>query len=154
MVLTLNFYFLVASPIMILDNDDDDEILLIPTFSPNTKNETSKTHYPAEETEFNGDECPTDNLALLNILLSNPEELEYKYKPSGIRRNFFCTLNSEKIPVSSALADDNGAYSAAGGKARYLFYVTFKGDGLVDTTKTVRYDENGSLHYNTRVTGK
>ena len=154
MVLTLNFYFLVASPIMILDDDDDDEILLIPTFSPYAKNETSKTHYPAEENEFNGDECPTANLALLNILLSNPEELEYKYKPSGIRRNFFCTLNSEKIPVSSALVDDNGAYSAAGGKARYLFYVTFKGDGLVDTTKTVRYDENGSLYYNTRVTGK
>ena len=56
MVLTLNFYFLVASPIMIPDDDDDDEFLLIPTFSPNTKNETSKTHYPAEETEFNGDE--------------------------------------------------------------------------------------------------
>ena len=83
MVLTLNFYFLVASPIMILDDDDDDEFQLIPTFSPYTKNETSKTHYPAEETEFNGDECPIDNLALLNIL-SNPEELEYKYKPSGI----------------------------------------------------------------------
>ena len=52
------------------------------------KNETSKTHYPAEETGFNGDECPTDNLALLNILLSNPEELEYKYSSSGIQRNF------------------------------------------------------------------
>ena len=56
--------------------------------------------------------------------------------------------------MSSALADDNGAYSAAGGKARYLFHVTFKGDGLVDTTKTVQYNENGSLYYNTRVTGK
>ena len=105
--------------------NDDNEFLLIPTFPPNMKNEAIKTHYPTEETEFNGYECSTDNLTLLNILLSNPEELEYKYKPSGIRRNFFCTLNSKKIPVSSALADDNGEYSAAGGKAKYLFFFNF-----------------------------
>ena len=52
-----------------------------------------------------------DNLTLLNIMLCKPVEFEHKDKPSAIRKEFFCTLNSEKVSVTSCLSDDNGAYN-------------------------------------------
>ena len=47
-----------------------------------------------------------------------------KQKPVGIRKNFFCTLDRENIPVSSAKAEDNGAYVRQG-NFKSLTHVTF-----------------------------
>ena len=41
----------------------------------------------------------TDSATLLDVILCNPEDFEMKQKPVGIRKNFFCTLDRENIPV-------------------------------------------------------
>ena len=46
---------------------------------------------------------------IINVLLNNPEELEFKQKPSAIREDRVFTLDSRKISRESASADDNGA---------------------------------------------
>ena len=51
---------------------------------------------------------------MLNILLNNPEEIQQKLKPSGIRINACFTLDMREISVKSAKADDNGAYISKG----------------------------------------
>ena len=65
-------------------------------------------------------EEPQDHETILNILLQNPEELNLKEKPSGIRENKMFTLDMREIPISSAEADDNGAYISKG-SAKRLF---------------------------------
>eukprot|EP00112_Aurelia_sp_Birch-Aquarium-sp1_P016153 Seg3637.1 transcript_id=Seg3637.1/GoldUCD/mRNA.D3Y31 product="hypothetical protein" protein_id=Seg3637.1/GoldUCD/D3Y31 len=95
---------------------------------------------------------PTDNMALLNVMLVNPEYTEHLEKPTAIRKNFFCTLNSEKIPIDSALADDNGAYLSAG-KTKKLFYVNFSSAGNIEQTKLAKQSEDGSFYYNHRTSG-
>ena len=52
----------------------------------------------------------TDHETILNVLLQNPNELNLKEKPSAIRENKLFTLDMREIPISSAEADDNGAY--------------------------------------------
>ncbi len=76
---------------------------------------------PAPLEHTNG---PTENMALLNVILVNPQDTEQFQKPTAVRRNFFCTLNSEIVPIRSALADDNGAYMAAG-RAKKLYLAKF-----------------------------
>ena len=39
---------------------------------------------------------------LLNLLLNNPEEMELKQRPCGIRDNFSCTFNSAIVPMTLA----------------------------------------------------
>ena len=54
--------------------------------------------------------------SLINILPQNPEDFNLKQKPSGIRENKMFTLDMREIPLSSAKADDNGAYISKGTK--------------------------------------
>ena len=96
---------------------------------------------------------PTDNMALLNALLTSPEDTELKSKPTAIRKNFFCTLNSTKIPIVSAMADDNGAY-IAGGQSKKLYFITFEPDHSIKETKSVTQHKDGSLYYCQRVQGE
>ena len=44
-------------------------------------------------------EEPQDHETILNILLQNPEELNLKEKPSGIRENKMFTLDMREIPI-------------------------------------------------------
>ena len=85
---------------------------------------------------------------LLIILLLDPEQHELKLKPSGIRSDFLCTLNSSHISIELCKADDNGAYSSPS-SATKLFYVQF-GDGNI-TEITVCHSENDTLYINIRV---
>ena len=89
---------------------------------------------------------PTDNMALLNALLTSPEDTEFKSKPTAIPKTFFCTLNSTKIPIVSAMADDNGAY-IAGGQSKKLYFITFEPDHSIKETKSVTQHKDGSLYY-------
>ncbi len=97
--------------------------------------------------------CPTDNTALLNILLACPQDIELKEKPSAIRKTFFCTLDSKRITIASAMADDNGAY-IAGGRSRKLYCVTFEANGWIKKTRTVSRDKDGTLFYCLRAEGR
>ena len=76
-----------------------------------------------------------DHLTILNILLQNPEEFQLKQKPSAIRENKIFTLDMRKIPVSSAEADDNGAYNSKGSATR---------------SRTAHKSENGTWYVNVR----
>ena len=93
----------------------------------------------------------TDSATLLNVILCNPEDFEMKQKPVGIRKNFFCTLDRENIPVSSAKADDNGAYVRRG-NFKSLIHVTFDtAQKVIMNTRTCRKDDNSALYLNERV---
>ena len=93
----------------------------------------------------------TDSATLLNVILCNPEELEMKQKPVGIRKNFFCTLDRENISVSSAKADDNGAYVRRG-NFKSLIHVTIDAtQKVIMNTRTCRKDDTGALYVNERV---
>ena len=61
-----------------------------------------------------------DHQSLINILLQNPEDFNLKQKPSGIRENKMFTLDMREIPISSAKADDNGAYISKGNGVWYV----------------------------------
>ena len=79
-----------------------------------------------------------DHLTILNILLQNPEEFQLKQKPSAIREireNKIFTLDMREIPVSSAEADDNGAYISKGSATR---------------SRTAHKSENGTWYVNVR----
>ena len=93
---------------------------------------------------------PTDCKTLLNILLCNPKEFEHKTKPSGIRENFMCTLDSSNIPIKSCKADDNGAYGNSGTSNR-IFKVTLGENGEIKSASTCRKDNNGRLFINKRL---
>ena len=61
---------------------------------------------------------------IFKVLLKEPQEFELHCKPSAERKpNFMCTLNMATIPISSARADDNGAYGKRG-NTRKTFYVS------------------------------
>ena len=122
------------------------------TIEKPTKNSTvTRKPLPCTLGENFAFDSPTDHSTLLNILLCNPEDIEQKMKPSAVRKNFFCVLNQERIPISSALSDDNGAYVSTG-KSKSLYYVCFE-EGSIDYAKLVR-EENGCLFYNERISGK
>ena len=59
---------------------------------------------------------------IINVLLNNPEELEFKQKPSAIREDRVFTLDSRKISMESASADDNGAYLSKGTAKKYFVF--------------------------------
>jgi len=84
-----------------------------------------------------------DHLTILNILLQNPEELDLKHKPSAIRENKIFTLDKREIPISSAEADDNGAYISKGSVKQYYTY------GLSNST-TAHKSENGAWYVNVK----
>ena len=88
-------------------------------------------------------EEPQDHETILNILLQNPEELNLKEKPSGIRENKMFTLDMREIPISSAEADDNGAYLSKG-SAKRLFQYNSEG------SRTVHKNENGVFYANVK----
>ena len=92
---------------------------------------------------------PTDCNTLLNILLCNPKEFEHKTKPSGVRKNFMCTLDSSNIPIESCKADDNGAYGNSGTSNR-IFKVTLGENGEIKSASPCRKDNNGRLFINKR----
>ena len=56
---------------------------------------------------------------ILNVLLKNPQDLELKSKPSGIRDNRVFTLDKNIVPVESAKADDNESYIYAGNPKKF-----------------------------------
>ena len=77
---------------------------------------------------------------IFNLLLNNPHEFEYSTKPSAEREhNFMCTLNIDNVPISSARADDNGAYHKRGNASRFYFVK----DGVCQITHK---DDHGN-HY-------
>ena len=88
-------------------------------------------------------EEPQDHETILNILLQNPEELNLKEKPSGIRENKMFTLDMREIPISSAEADDNSAYISKG-SAKRLFHYNSEG------SRTVHKNENGAFYANVK----
>ena len=63
-----------------------------------------------------------DHQSLINILLQNPEDFNLKQKPSGIYENKMFTLGMREIPISSAKADDNGAYISKGSVTKSYMY--------------------------------
>ena len=63
-----------------------------------------------------------DHQSWINIL-QNPEDFNVKQKPSGIRENKMFTLDMREIPISSAKADDNGAYIS---KRNGVWYVNIR----------------------------
>ena len=65
-----------------------------------------------------------DHLSILSILLHNPEEMDLKRKPSAIRENKLFSLDMREIPISSAEADDNGAYVSHGSVQQCYTYNT------------------------------
>ena len=93
---------------------------------------------------------PTDFKTLLNILLCHPEDFEQKNKPSGVRENFMCTLDSNNISIESCKADDNGAYCKTG-SSKQLYRVTIGDKGKILSALTCRKDENGILFINKRL---
>lgn len=86
----------------------------------------------------------TDHETILNILLQNHKELNLKEKPSAIRENKLFTLDMREIPISSAEADDNGAYISKG-SAKRLFQYNSKG------SRTVHKNENGAFYANVKI---
>lgn len=84
---------------------------------------------------------------VINILLNNPSDFELKHKPSGIRKNFVCTLNSELVSIENARADDNGAYLHKGCPKRF-YYVEYE-NGTIKSCATAR-SENGVYYVNDR----
>lgn len=60
-----------------------------------------------------------DHQSWINIL-QNPADFNIKQKPSGIRENKMFTLDMREIPISSAKADDNGAYISKGNGVWYV----------------------------------
>ena len=84
-----------------------------------------------------------DHVTILNILLQNPEDYDLKEKPSGIRENKTFTLNAQEVPMSSAKADDNGAYNSKGSVTKFYKY-TKQG------SKTAHKNENGVWYVNVR----
>ena len=85
----------------------------------------------------------TDHETIFNVLLQNPNELTLKGKPSAIRENKLFTLNMREIPISSAEADDNGAYISKG-SAKRLFQYNSEG------SRTVHKNENGAFYANVK----
>ncbi|PFX17680.1 hypothetical protein AWC38_SpisGene17985 [Stylophora pistillata] len=79
---------------------------------------------------------------ILNILLESPEELILKHKPSAIREDKIFTLDMREIPISSAEADDNGAYISKG-NAKRLFQYNADGSRIV-------HNENGTYYANVK----
>ena len=60
---------------------------------------------------------------ILNMLLKSPQYFEYQGKPSGIRENKFFTLNTAKISIKSAIADDNGKYLYKGTASKFYYWL-------------------------------
>ena len=50
-----------------------------------------------------------DMSILLPILIVNPEEFEFQFKPDSIREDAMFTFNMNKVPPETANADGNGA---------------------------------------------
>ena len=82
-------------------------------------------------------------MAILNILLQHPEEMDLHHKPSAIRENKIFTLDMHKVPIKSAEADDNGAFHSKGSAKRYF---TYSRDG----SKMAHKSENGSWYINVK----
>ena len=80
---------------------------------------------------------------ILNVLLQNPNELNLKEKSSAIRENKLFTLDMREILISSAKADDNGAYISKG-SAKRLFQYNSEG------SRTVHRNENGAFYANVK----
>ena len=59
---------------------------------------------------------------ILNVLLKNPQDLELKSKPSGIRDNRVFTLDKNIVPVESAKADDNESYIYTGNPKKFYHW--------------------------------
>ena len=85
----------------------------------------------------------TDHETILNVLLQSPNELNLKEKPSAIREYKVFTLDMREIPISSAEADDNGAYISKG-SAKRLFQYNSEG------SRTVHKNENGAFYENVK----
>ena len=84
-----------------------------------------------------------DHQSLINILLQNPEDFNLKQKPSGIRENKMFTLDMREIPISSAKADDNGAYISKGSVTKFYMYNE-------EGSRTSHKDGNGVWYVNIR----
>lgn len=82
-----------------------------------------------------------DNQSLVNILLQNPEDFNLKQKPSRIRENKMSTLDMREIPISSAKADDNGAYISKGSVRKFYMYNE-------EALNTSHKDGNGAWYVN------
>eukprot|EP00794_Sanderia_malayensis_P001566 gene1566-1727_t len=65
---------------------------------------------------------------LLNILLCHPHDFEQKTKPSGVRENFMCTIDSNNILIVSCKADNIVAYGKTG-SSNQLYKVTLGDKG-------------------------
>ena len=84
-----------------------------------------------------------DQVTILNILLQNPEELSLKEKPSAIRANKMFSIESRKIPIASAKADDNGAYNNNGSVTKFYRYNE-------EGSRTAHKNENNVWYINVR----
>ena len=93
-----------------------------------------------------------DHQSLINILLQHPEDFNLKQKPSGIRENKMFTLDMREIPISSAKADDNGAYHVLLKEVLQSSICTMRRDRAHPTKMVMAYGM--SIYETLKVTGK
>ena len=119
-------------------------IIIFCLFGTCSKQESASTSFNTENVNENSENINSDNhLTILNILLQNPEELDLKHKPSGIRENKMFTLDARSVSINSAKADDNGSYiSKAKPKQTYWY-----GE---DGARTAHKNENYVWYVNER----
>ena len=88
-----------------------------------------------QETYDNGE-------AILNLILTNPEEMDLRKKPSGIRHSTAFTLNRQTVPIASAKSDDNGAYVFCGTAQKHFRFDKAKNEAAV-----AHYDSTVERYY-------
>lgn len=107
-------------------------------------NSTISFFYFRQEAKFvSSGKDDADHLTILSILVQNPEELQLKQKPSAIRENKIFTLDMQETPISSAEADDNGAYTSKGSARQWYTY-------NVSGSTTAHKSENGTWYVNVK----
>ena len=79
--------------------------------------------------------------AILNLLLTNPEEIDLGKKPSALRHSTAFTLNRKKVSIESAKADDNGAYESSTSQKYFIF------DDIKKKASMVHYNKSENNFY-------
>lgn len=106
-------YSLIAhAPILVIDSDEE--------------NQNSCDMKAAPDAISDGDLSAE---TMINILLINPQDYEPKERPRGIRKNYVCTLDVNKVSIAVAKSDDNGAYIKRGSPKR-LYHVKVTGNEI------------------------
>ena len=85
------------------------------------------------ETDKETEKDYTDCASLLQVLLVDPQAMEEKRRPVGIRDNFICTLDRRVVPIRKCRSDDNGVFLKKGAPKRF-YDVTFDDHGNIQCT--------------------